>query len=91
MRKGKRIHIEPSDVQIGYYDRGMQCTVWKITSKKMCDKLILIEEMLMVDYHLYGFVIDYDEIGVFAVCVECHEDLPNLGEIVADCINKILE
>ena len=91
MGKGKHIHIEPSDVQLGYYDMGWQCTVWKITNKRMCDKLILIEEMLLTDYHLYAFVIDYDEIGAFAVCVESRENLPNLAEIVADCINKILE
>ena len=86
----EHIHIEPFDVQIGSYDKGMQCTVWKINSKRICDKLIIIEEMLMEEYHLCADVIDYDEIGVFAICVESREYLPNLGEIVADCINKIL-
>lgn len=89
----RRIHIEPSDISIGIYDRGRSCFVERVNDQRSVERCFELEDVLRGgDYHFFCDVNDYDELGFLVVHIE-HSDVPDdeLCEILANEINNILD
>lgn len=91
------LHIEPSDIVItpfggiGFYG-GYEIRVERINTEELCERCIMLEEILSCDYHLILDVSDFDNIGYLTMTLNSLGEYSEteIQQIIANEINNLI-